>query len=67
MALSYLVSWFLNVVIIAIVLAWIDNAKGNYMERKPEVLFAISIGLPTAIEVVSYFELGAPFLSILLP
>lgn len=67
MGLGFVISWFLNFVIISVVLAVIDEYKNYYLEKKPWFLFAVAILLPTLLEISSFIFNGKPFLSVLLP
>ena len=67
MPFAYFLSWFLNFLLISIILAWVDELKGYYLERTPWLTFGIAIFLPTMLEVFAFVVEGKPFLALLLP
>ncbi|MFC2175015.1 hypothetical protein ACFLQ2_04090 [archaeon] len=67
MVFGYALSWLINVVAWGLVLAIIDEGKGYKIERIPELLFLLSVGIPTVLEVIAFTFEQKPFMAIIWP
>lgn len=67
MVFSYALSWLLNVVLIGIIIAIVDEGKQYRVERMPEIPFLLSVGIPTFLELISFIFENKPFFALIWP
>lgn len=67
MVFSYVLSWLINATLIGVVIAIVAEGKGYNIERRPIIPFALAVGLPTLLELVSFIFEGKPFLALIWP
>lgn len=64
---GYLLSWFINFVLLSIIVAIYDESRGYGIERIPWLPFTISFIVPAILEVIAFLLEGKPFLAIVFP
>ena len=65
--LGYIASWFINFLVVSIIVAAVDEYKGYYIERDPWVPFTLAFLVPTALELLAAVVEGRPFLATIWP
>ena len=62
MAINYVISWILDFILIALLVAVIDEAFHQKIEYNQGLAAFLIFVLPTLVEAISYYYVGKPFM-----